>query len=398
MTTITTETITLTIDGQTVIVPQGTSIWEAAKSVGIEIPVLCHSPRLDPVGACRMCVVDVGERVLVASCMRECTDGMSVETSSEKVQRQRKMLTELLLSEHPIPCEREQTTADCQLEELGRRFGLLEDQTLSTPTRSTAIMGITPHARLGETDLSSPVIAVDHSACILCDRCIRACDDVQSNEVIGRTGKGHAARIVFDLNTPMGESTCVACGECVSECPTGALTNKPVTTELQPRGALKSVDSVCPYCGVGCAVTFHAQPERIVFAEGRESPVNQARLCVKGRYGWDYSTHPQRLTKPLIRRENHYPKGALSSAVQSEIESKTNPARKPGGIVDYAEVLPAFREATWEEALDLVAHPTFDDSREHSRQRFAGRVWLGQVFQRGSLSISEADAGGFWHQ
>jgi formate dehydrogenase major subunit len=349
--TLTATTVTLSIDGYEVSVPQGTTLWQAARQVGVEIPVLCHSERMQPAGVCRMCVVDVGERVLAASCVRECTDGMQVTTSSPEVERHRAMLTELLLSEHPSPCAREQTTADCELEELGRRYDV-EHETIESAVPSVE----------SSSDLSSPVIAVDHSACILCDRCIRACDDLQSNEIIGRTGKGHAARIAFDLNQPMGASDCVACGECVASCPTGALVDKPITLPIVPKSELTAVDSVCPYCGVGCAVTFHVGEEttadkdearrQIVFAEGRESPVNHGRLCVKGRYGWDYAQHPHRLTKPLIRRDEFYPKGPLSPEVQRSVNER---GPKPGGIVDYEKVMPAFREATWDEALDLAA-------------------------------------------
>jgi len=342
-----TTTVRVTIDDQEVEVTPGTTIWQAAKDAGIDVPVLCHSERLDPVGVCRMCVVDVGERVLAASCMRECQDGMTVETASPKVEQHRKVLTELLLDEHPTPCERERTTGDCELEALARRYGVTnaECEVRNEECAADDSAFRTPHSEL---DSSSPVIAVDHSACILCDRCVRACDDIQSNEVIGRSGKGFAAQIAFDLNNPMGESTCVSCGECVSSCPTGALTPKMITLPLAPRDELTSTDSVCPYCGVGCAVTFHTREGRIVLAEGRESPVNQGRLCVKGRYGWDYSMHPQRLTKPLIRREESYPKGPLSSEVRESV------SRRAGGIVDYDEVLPAFREASWEEAFDLI--------------------------------------------
>ena len=231
------------------------------------------------------------------------------------------------------------------------------------------------------TDPSNPVIAVDHDACILCDRCVRACDDIQGNDVIGRTGKGYGTRIAFDLNDPMGASSCVTCGECVAACPTGALTNKPINNvPIRPRAELDSVDSVCPYCGVGCALTYQVDRERgaIAFAEGRDQPGSQGRLCVKGRYGWDYAASAQRLTMPLIRRDDSYPKGALSADVRGEMNGQARGAagqasagtgrheaaremarsaarRKPGGLVDYAEVLPHFREATWEEALDLVA-------------------------------------------
>ena len=165
------------------------------------------------------------------------------------------------------------------------------------------------------TDTSSPVIAVDHQACILCDRCIRACDDIQVNEVIGRTGKGYTTRIGFDLDNPMGESTCVSCGECVAACPTGAITNKTITLPLVERQQMQAVDSVCPYCGVGCATTYYTRGNTIVMAEGRDGSGNDGRLCVKGRYGWDYPMHEQRLTKPLIRKPGFYPKGPLSPEV-----------------------------------------------------------------------------------
>ena len=340
--------VQLVLDGHTIEMPTGTTIWEAAQRSGIEIPSLCHQPDVTPVGVCRMCVVDVGERVLAASCVRACEAGMQVETNSDRVRAHRRKLLELLLREHPLPCDREQTTADCELEALGRTCGVLAKD--GTVLAESALPGHSVSDSIRRpTDLSSPVIAVDHQACIMCDRCVRACDEVQSNEVIGRTGKGFAAQIAFDLDAPMGSSTCVACGQCAAACPTGALTDRVVTLPLAPRDQLTAVDSVCPYCGVGCAVTFHTAPTiplspalppdqprlaaedphcdpapQIVFTEGRASPVNQGRLCVKGRYGWDYATHAQRLTQPLIRREDAYPKGPLSS----EVAGSTQPRRR----------------------------------------------------------------------
>ena len=257
------QSVQLVIDGRPVRVPTGTTIWQAAERVGIEIPTLCHQPHVTPVGVCRLCVVDVGERVLAASCVRACEAGMEVQTESATVRGHRGALLELLLREHPLPCERERTTGDCELEALGRAGGILPER----PSGSTGSVGSVPVWRgpaletvRRPTDVSSPVIAVDHQACILCDRCVRACDEVQSNEVIGRTGKGSSAQIAFDLNDPMGRSSCVACGECAASCPTGALTDRAVNLPLLPRSELRSVDSVCPYCGVGCAVTFYTTP------------------------------------------------------------------------------------------------------------------------------------------
>ena len=171
---------------------------------------------------------------------------------------------------------------------LGDRFGLTQNDAL-------------PRASGRGTDSSSPVIAVDHDSCILCDRCVRACDDIQGNDVIGRSGKGYATRIAFDLNDPMGNSSCVSCGECVAACPTGALTNKPIhDVPIRPRTELDAVDTVCPYCGVGCALTYYVDRGRgaISFAEGREQPGSHGRLCVKGRYGWDYAASAQRSPRP----------------------------------------------------------------------------------------------------
>ncbi len=355
-------TVTLSIDGREITVPEGTTIWTAARDQGVDIPVLCHDERYDPVGVCRMCVVDTGGRAYAAACVRPCEQGMEVTTTSPALERNRATLTELLVADQP-PRERDPkqtTTADNMLIELADRYGV---EVGGTPNGSAPL----PCGSGRGTDDSNPVIAVDHDACILCDRCVRACDDIQGNDVIGRSGKGYSTRIAFDLNDPMGASSCVTCGECVAACPTGALTNKPINNiPIQPREQLEQVDSVCPYCGVGCALTFNVDRERgaIAFAEGRDQPGSQGRLCVKGRYGWDYAASPQRLTTPLIRREDSYPKGALSADVREEQEGdgdgqgkrqEKGRKRKPGGLVPYEEVLPHFREASWEEALDLVA-------------------------------------------
>jgi len=347
-----TAVVTLTIDGREVTVPEGTTIWEAARELGIEIPVLCHDTegRMDPVGVCRLCVVDTGGRVYAAACVRPCEAGMEVDTVGPDVEHSRAVLTELLAADQP-PREddpKQTTTADNELIALAERYDVADSPDL-------------PCGSGRGNDLSNPVIAVDHDACILCDKCVRACDDVQGNDVIGRSGKGYSTRIAFDLDDPMGASSCVTCGECVAVCPTGALTNKPIREiPIRPRAELDAVDSVCPYCGVGCALTYFVDRERgaIAYAEGRDQPGSQGRLCVKGRYGWDYAASPQRLTTPLIRVDSSYPKGPLSADVRGDMEvgrERTPRGRRPGGLVPQEEVLPHFREASWDEALDLVA-------------------------------------------
>jgi len=205
--------IDITIDGKPVRVPNGTTVFDAARMNGISIPTLCHLQNQTPVGVCRLCVVDTGARVLSASCVRPVEPGMKVVTNSEKVLSARKTLLELLISDHPSPCARQQKSGDCELEALAKAAGILQPRFAKRDV-----------AR-GEDD-SSLAIAVDHDACILCDRCIRGCDEVKNNFVLGRIGKGYSTGIAFDLNVPMGDSTCISCGECMVSCPTGALTNK----------------------------------------------------------------------------------------------------------------------------------------------------------------------------
>src|SRR3989475_2788141 len=207
--------IDVTIDGRALRVPAGTSVFDAARMNGIAIPTLCHLQNQTPVGVCRLCVVDTGARVLSASCVRPVEPGMKVSTDSEKVLNARKTLLELLMSDHPSPCARQEQSGDCELETLAKAAGILE----SGFQKRTVARG---------HDDSSLAIAVDHDACILCDRCIRGCDEVKNNFVLGRMGKGYSAGIAFDLNSSMGDSTCISCGECMVSCPTGALTNKGV--------------------------------------------------------------------------------------------------------------------------------------------------------------------------
>ncbi|MGA8541793.1 MAG: 2Fe-2S iron-sulfur cluster-binding protein, partial [Terriglobales bacterium] len=189
--------VQLTIDGTSVTVPQGTTIFDAARTLGIPIPTLCHQQNENPVGVCRVCVVDVGQRVYAASCIRQAEQGMTVKTNTEPVSGVRRTLVELLMSDHPSPCARQQQSGDCELERLAAQSGIAQPR---FPHRAT------PRGH----DDSSLAIKVDHEACILCDRCIRGCDEIRKNWVLARRGKGYQAGIAFDNNLPMGESSCVS--------------------------------------------------------------------------------------------------------------------------------------------------------------------------------------------
>lgn len=210
--------MTLTIDGTEVTVPHGTTVFDAARLAGITIPTLCHQQNQTPVGACRICLCDVGERALQASCVFKAEPGMVVQTNSESIQSVRKTLYELMLSDHPSPCLRQQQSGDCELETQAAAAGMLPED-VRFRKRAVPVMA---------EDDSSLSIHVDYSACILCDRCIRGCAEIRHNNVIARQGKGYFTTIGFDANEPMGNSSCVSCGECMVSCPTGALTNKKI--------------------------------------------------------------------------------------------------------------------------------------------------------------------------
>src|SRR5437763_3820231 len=205
--------IQLTIDDQPVTVPEGTTIFDAARMNGIQIPVLCHQQNETPVAVCRLCVVDVKTRAFAAACFNKCEPGMTVKTDTPQVLAARKTIIELLASDHPSPCVRQQHSGDCELEAMATQYGVAEPRyargKLAKPQDDTSLS-----------------ILVDHSACILCDRCVRACAEVRDNNVIARQGKGYSATIAFDLNASIGNSSCHSCGECMVSCPTGALTNK----------------------------------------------------------------------------------------------------------------------------------------------------------------------------
>src|SRR5438105_1454504 len=308
------ERIVFKLNGREVDAFAGETIIEAADRLGVAIPRLCYKPGMRPDGNCRACMVEIkGERLLAPSCCRRPGAGMEVASDSARALHAQKMIIEMLAGDMPAKAYR----TDSELAYWQRALGVGKPR-FDARAQPAA-------------DLSHPAMAVNLDACIQCTRCVRACREEQVNDVIGYACRGAHSEIVFDLGDPMGESTCVACGECVQACPTGALAPAH-DAYLVPTD--RRVASLCPYCGVGCQLTYHVADNRIVRVEGRDGPANHDRLCVKGRFGFDYAHHPQRLTKPLIRKSG-FPKSA-------------------DFVMDPANPLAVFREASWEEALDLA--------------------------------------------
>jgi formate dehydrogenase major subunit len=326
------ELIEFRLNGKAVSARAEETIIEAAKRHGVDIPHLCYKPGMRPDGNCRACMVEIkGERVLAPSCCRKPAAGMEVASDSPRAVHSQKIVVEMLAADVPARVYK----LDSELEQWKRWLGI------DAPRFAARAQ---PKA-----DLSHPAIAVNLDACIQCTRCVRACREEQVNDVIGYAFRGAHSAIVFDLGDPMGVSTCVACGECVQACPTGALAP---ANDAYLVVADKVVPSVCPYCGVGCQLDYHIKDNEIVRVEGRDGPANHERLCVKGRYGYDYVHHRQRLTRPLIRKQGV--------------------AKTADFVMDPADPLAAFREASWEEALQVAGGALKRIRDEHGGKALAG--------------------------
>jgi formate dehydrogenase major subunit len=342
-----TDAIKFLLDGDEVEAQPGETIWQVANRRGTEIPHLCYSPvpgyRAD--GNCRACMVEIeGERVLAASCIRKPSPGMKVRSSSERAKESRKLVFELLVADQP---------ARATAHDPDSKFWNWADRVAVAESRF-------PRDARPVPDRSHPAMAVHLDACIQCNLCVRACREVQVNDVIGMASRGHLEKIVFDFDDPMGNSTCVGCGECVQACPTGALMP---ASHIDAAGSYtnapdREVDSVCPYCGVGCQITYKIKDDKIVSVDGRDGPSNQDRLCVKGRFGFDYVDHPHRLTVPLIRKEG---------------VSKHDVAVDPDNPYTH------FRKASWEEAMAVAA-----GGLKRIRDRDGGKALAGFGSAKGS--------------
>jgi predicted molibdopterin-dependent oxidoreductase YjgC len=340
--------VSLTIDGREVTVPAGTTILKAAGAAGIYVPTLCYYAKLAPYGACRMCIVEVeGMRGLPTACTTEAAEGMVVRTDTEEVNRVRRATCEMLIADHPDDCLTCSSNQKCELQKVAAHLGVRERRLEKT-------------GRPADRDESSPFFVRDAAKCILCGRCVRACHEIRNVGAIEVAGRGFASRIAAFADMPMIESVCESCGECVAACPTGALAPR---NESLP--ATREVATICPYCGCGCGLMLGVRGNRIVSVRGQENhPVSGGSLCVKGRFGLDFVGSPDRLERPLVRKD--------------------------GELV----------ESSWEEALDLVASRLGEFKSRHGPDAIAGLAsakctneenYVFQEFMRAGVGTNNVD-------
>ena len=302
------KTFTITIDDMKIEAAQTDTVFEAAMKAGIKIPHLCYEKELIPATGCRLCVVEVeGMRNLVASCAYPVSPDMVVRTRTDRVLKARKMVLELLLSDHPLDCMTCEKAGNCKLQDLAYDMGLVGSR-------------FKGERHNYPVDDSNPFIVRDYNKCVLCERCVRACDEIAEIQAIDYSKRGFNTKVSTPFDGVLQESDCVFCGQCVEVCPTGALTEKK-SQGMGRSWEMKKVRTTCPYCGVGCQIWLHVKDDRIVKATPvKDAQPNRGRLCVKGRFGYDFIYSEERLKTPLIMGEDG-----------------------------------KHREATWDEALDLIA-------------------------------------------
>jgi formate dehydrogenase major subunit len=304
------ETVSLHIDGIPVMVPAGTSLMRAASLAGIQVPKLCATDSLEAFGSCRLCLVEIeGRKGTPASCTTPAENGMKVHTQTDRIAKLRRGVMELYISDHPLDCLTCAANGDCELQDMAGAVGLREVR-----------YGYDGENHLGQAkDESNPYFTFDPSKCIVCSRCVRACEEVQGTFALTIDERGFASHVSAGMNEPFLESECVSCGACVQACPTATLMEKSVIQHGTPE---RSVITTCAYCGVGCTFEAELQGDRVVrMTPYKDGKANHGHSCVKGRFAWGYATHKERITKPMIR----------------------------------ASIKDAWREVTWDEAIKHTA-------------------------------------------
>ena len=372
--------IELKIDGQTILVQPGTTLMEAALANGIDIPHLCYHPDLSVSGGCRLCLVEIdGWRNPAASCGLLCENGMDVCTQSDQLTDMRRDVIDLFVSDHPLDCVICDKAGACLLQKYAYEYGISETSYDLEISRS-----------LYQDD--NPFFIRDHKYCILCGKCVRVCSEVIGVDAIEIAGRGFESHIATPFDGPMIDSSCVFCGSCVQVCPTAALL--PVSRMGKGREwDLDRIKTICGYCGVGCQIEYALHDGEILYAQSPpDAPVNGEFLCTKGRYGWDYATHSERLTTPLIRRDIAYELG-LTDEPWELPEKSPLAVRKP-------KIDDNFVPVEWDTALDLVAEKLAGTVKEYGPDYVMGLAsarctnednYLFQKFIRAGIGTNNLD-------
>ena len=310
------------LDGMTCKVEKDTTILQACQSAGIDIPTLCHDDRLNPSGSCRLCLVEIeGAKGLVTACSTIVRDKMIVNTRNEKIDSARRGNLDLLISNHPLECLNCDKSGQCKLQDYCYEYKI-EEGSYKGDVRTPRI------------DDSNHFYDYDASKCILCGLCVRVCSELQGTDAIGFENRGFDAIVTTPFNEGLGKSTCVSCGNCVSVCPTGAL--RPKSKTKFRHWEAEAIRTTCSYCGVGCQMDLLVNKDKVVGVQPAFDTFNKGLLCVKGKFGYNFISHPDRLKTPLIKRNGK------------------------------------FEEATWEEAYKLIKEKIVDIKKDKGPEAFAG--------------------------
>jgi predicted molibdopterin-dependent oxidoreductase YjgC len=372
--------IEIKIDGRSLKVPTGKTVMEAALESGIDIPHLCYHPELSVSGGCRLCLVEVdGRPDPLPSCGLLCSDGMEITTQSDQLYQMRHDIIDLFVADHPLDCVTCEKAGACDLQKYAYEYGVKETSHQFELSRT-----------LYQDD--NPFFIRDHQYCILCGKCERVCREVIGKDAIAVVGRGFTSHVATPFDGPMLDSSCVFCGSCVQVCPTAAL--MPVSRQGKGREwELERKQTICGYCGVGCTIEYALKDDEIVYAQGvKEDTVNGEMLCTKGRYGWDFAGHKERLTSPMLRRDVAYELG-LTDKPYSVPEKSVLADRRPNIHKSHVEV-------DWDTALDYAAGKLAGIVKEHGADAVMGLAsarctnednYVFQKFMRAAVGTNNLD-------